>query len=101
MFRNILFILLPFFVFGQVISPTNPHTKNFVSVKQKQTGFAKKSAQQQSPKLSDIENAFDIYWKDKDHTKKGSGYKPFKRWAHHWKDYLQENGTIAPPVVLW
>ena len=101
MFRNILFTLLPFFVFGQVISPTNPYTKNFVSVKQKQTGFAKKSAQQQSPKLSDIENAFDIYWKDKDHTKKGSGYKPFKRWAHHWKDYLQENGTIAPPVMLW
>ena len=101
MFRIILFTILPFFVLGQVISPTNPYTKNFVSVKQKQTGFAKQSAQQQSPKLSDIENAFDIYWKDKDYTKKGSGYKPFKRWANHWQDYLQQDGTIAPAAVLW
>ena len=101
MFRIILFTLLPFFMLGQVISPTNPYTKDFVSVKQKQTGFAKQSAQQQSPKLSDIENAFDIYWKDKDYTKKGSGYKPFKRWANHWQDYLQEDGTIAPAAVLW
>ena len=101
MFRILLFNILPFFVLGQVISPTNPYTKNFVSVKQKQTGFAKQSAQQQSPKLSDIENAFDIYWKDKDYTKKGSGYKPFKRWANHWQDYLQQDGTIAPPAVLW
>ncbi len=101
MFRILLFNILPFFVLGQVISPTNPYTKNFVSVKQKQTGFAKQSAQQQSPKLSDIENAFDIYWKDKDYSKKGSGYKPFKRWANHWQDYLQQDGTIAPPAVLW
>ena len=34
-------------------------------------------------------------------TVKGSGYKPFKRWAHHWQDYLREDGTIAPPAVLW
>ena len=101
MFRILLFTILPFFVLGQVISPTNPYTKNFVNVKQKQTGFAKQSAQQQSPKLSDIEDAFDIYWEGRDYTKKGSGYKPFKRWANHWQDYLQEDGTIAPPAVLW
>ena len=65
------------------------------------TGFARQLSQQQSPKLSDIENAFDTYWQGKDYTEKGSGYKPFKRWAHHWQDYLQEDGTIAPPVVLW
>ena len=101
MFRIILFTILPFFLSGQVISPTNPYTKDFVSVKQKQTSFAKQSAQQKSPKLSDIENAFDIYWKDRDYTKKGSGYKPFKRWANHWQDYLQQDGTIANAAVLW
>ena len=101
MIRIILFCIIPFFVLGQVISPTNPYTKNFANITQNQTGFANQSAQLQSPKLSDIENAFDIYWKDKDYTKKGSGYKPFKRWLNHWQDYLQVDGTIAPPALLW
>ena len=101
MLRIILFCIIPFFVLGQVISPTNPYTKNFANITQNQTGFANQSAQLQSPKLSDIENAFDIYWKDKDYTKKGSGYKPFKRWLNHWQDYLQVDGTIAPPALLW
>ena len=101
MLRIILFFIIPFFVLGQVISPTNPYTKNFANITQNQTGFANQSAQLQSPKLSDIENAFDIYWKDKDYTKKGSGYKPFKRWLNHWQDYLQVDGTIAPPALLW
>ena len=101
MLRIISFCIIPFFVLGQVISPTNPYTKNFANVTQNQTGFANQSAQLQSPKLSDIENAFDIYWKDKDYTKKGSGYKPFKRWVNHWQDYLQVDGTIAPPALLW
>jgi len=46
-------------------------------------------------------NAINAYWKGKDSQKKGSGYKPFKRWENHWKDYLLENGTIATPEVLW
>ena len=86
---------------AQVISPTNPYTKDFVSPTIGSSGLVRQSAQQQTPKLSDIESAFDAYWEGKDHTVKGSGYKPFKRWAHHWKDYLQEDGTIAPPAVLW
>ena len=93
--------MLPFLALGQVISPTNPYTKSFVVSTDPSTGFARQLSQQQSPKLSDIENAFDTYWQGKDYTEKGSGYKPFKRWAHHWQDYLQEDGTIAPPVVLW
>jgi len=94
--------LLPILTFGQVISPTNPYTKNFVSPTIGSSGVVGQVAQQQqSAKLSDIENAFDIYWEGKDNTKKGSGYKPFKRWANHWQDYLQEDGTIAPPAELW
>ena len=94
--------LLPILTFGQVISPTNPYTKNFVSPTIGSSGVVGQVAQQQqSAKLSDIENAFDIYWEGKDNTKKGSGYKPFKRWANHWQDYLQQDGTIAPPAVLW
>ena len=97
----LLVTILPILSFGQVISPTNPYTKNFVSPTMTSQGLVRQSALQQAPKLSDIENAFDVYWEGKDYTKKGSGYKPFKRWANHWQDYLQEDGTIAPPAVLW
>ena len=98
---NLLLIIIPILSFGQVINPTNPYTKNFVSPTMGSSGLVRQSAQQQTPKLSDIESAFDAYWEGKDYTVKGSGYKPFKRWAHHWQDYLQEDGTIAPPAVLW
>jgi hypothetical protein len=98
---NLLLIIIPILSFGQVISPTNPYTKNFVSPTMGSSGLVRQSAQQQTPKLSDIESAFDAYWEGKDYTVKGSGYKPFKRWAHHWQDYLQKDGTIAPPAVLW
>ena len=97
----LLVTILPILSFGQVISPTNPYTKNFVNPIMSSQGLVRQSALEQAPKLSDIENAFDVYWEGKDYTKKGSGYKPFKRWANHWQDYLQEDGTIAPPAVLW
>ena len=54
--------MLPFLALGQVISPTNPYTKSFVVSTDPSTGFARQLSQQQSPKLSDIENAFDTYW---------------------------------------
>ncbi len=97
----LLITIIPILTFGQVISPTNPYTKNFVSPTMGSSGLVRQSAQQQTPKLLDIESAFDTYWEGKDYTVKGSGYKPFKRWANHWQDYLQEDGTIAPPAVLW
>ena len=34
-------------------------------------------------------------------NKKGSGYKPFKRWEYHWSHYLQEDGIIASAETLW
>ncbi len=97
----LLITIIPILTFGQVISSTNPYTKNFVSPTMGSSGLVRQSAQQQTPKLLDIESAFDTYWDGKDYTVKGSGYKPFKRWANHWQDYLQEDGTIAPPAVLW
>ena len=96
-----LLTIIPILSFGQVISPTNPYTKNFVTTTMGSSGLVRQSAVQQEPKLLDIESTFDAYWQGKDYTEKGSGYKPFKRWVHHWQDYLQEDGTIAPPAVLW
>ena len=98
----ILFFLVTILniVHAQVISPTNPYTKDFVDTKQQTTKGVFSLAQTRKPILKDIEGKFDLYWRGKDYTKKGSGYKPFKRWANHWKDYLLEDGTIAPPAVL-
>ena len=46
-------------------------------------------------------NQYKNYFLDKDIDKKGSGYKPFKRWEYHWNYYLQNDGTIAPAEHLW
>ena len=100
-----VFILLCCYVglYAQVISPNNPYTKEFV----KQNFSAKGTQPQQQSqnieavKLKDITKAFDSYWEGKDYRQKGSGYKPFKRWAEHWSHYLRSDGTIAPPSELW
>lgn len=41
------------------------------------------------------------YFSGIEKTKKGSGYKPFKRWEYRWSKYLTANGTIAPVEHLW
>ena len=40
------------------------------------SGLVRQSAQQQTPKLSDIESAFDAYWEGKDYTKKEVDINP-------------------------
>ncbi len=104
--KKIAIVLL--LVFGsalhaQVISPNNPYTKDFIK---ENTTVRGAQPQQQSQnieavKLKDITKAFDSYWEGKDYRQKGSGYKPFKRWAEHWSHYLRSDGTIAPPSDLW
>ena len=44
--------------------------------------------------FDEIVNAFETYWADKDHTVKGSGYKPFKRWESLYKNYVNPDGTL-------
>ena len=99
------FNFILFFAFSslnaQVISPTNPYTKEFV-VRQLPSNRAPLSySLTPHPTLKQIETSFDNYWADKNNTLKGSGFKPFKRWSNHWKDYLLDDGTIAPPGILW
>ena len=49
----------------------------------------------------EIVNAANVYFQNRDVAKKGSGYKPFKRWEYHWDFYKQADGTIAPASLLW
>ncbi len=51
--------------------------------------------------LQQISNSAESYFSTIDKDKKGSGYKPFKRWESHWSDYLKADGTIAPASDLW
>ncbi|MDY8136444.1 T9SS type A sorting domain-containing protein [Aquimarina sp. 2201CG5-10] len=61
----------------------------------------RKSSNNNNPiKYQEIVDAFDNYWKNKDHTKKGSGYKPFMRWATYWKDFVKEDGTLPTPQEM-
>lgn len=55
----------------------------------------------QEKTLEEISTAFQSYWKNKDHSKKGSGHKPFKRWEHHWQHQLSKNGTLIKPQSTW
>jgi hypothetical protein len=50
------------------------------------------------PELSEL---FNQYWEGKDFTKKGSGYKPFKRWEDFWRHFTDENGFLPSSSELW
>lgn len=55
----------------------------------------------QKASLTQISNAFNSYWQGKDSDKKGSGYKPFKRWENHWRHQLQKDGSLPTPQMTW
>ncbi len=51
--------------------------------------------------LLDISKEFESYWEGKNRFKKGSGYKPFKRWEDYWKHCTDKNGQIPTANVLY
>lgn len=53
--------------------------------------------------LKEISDSFNAYWKQNEDKKdkKGSGYKPFKRWENRWKNNLDKNGYLNTPNKLW
>ena len=44
---------------------------------------------------------FYSYWQDKDSTKKGCGWKVFKRWEDYWSTRLLEDGTVPSTAKYW
>lgn len=51
--------------------------------------------------FNEIQKAFNTYWKTRDHTVKGSGYKPFKRWEYLVENELDENGFVPTALDKW
>lgn len=47
-----------------------------------------------TPTLEEISTAAEAYFSTIDIEKKGSGYKPFKRWQYNWSRNLNPDGTI-------
>ena len=90
------FILLLFLVSFTGIAQFNPNAPWMKELKEKKS----ESRNSDPIKFQEIVNAFNEYWKDKDHTKKGSGYKPFKRWETYWKHFVKEDGTLPTPAEM-
>jgi hypothetical protein len=51
--------------------------------------------------IDQLTNSFEAYWKDKDKSKKGSGYKPFMRWENHWRNKTDAQGYLINPAEMW
>jgi hypothetical protein len=51
--------------------------------------------------FQEVVDAFNTYWETRDPNVKGSGYKPFKRWETHWKNFVKEDGTLPTQKELW
>ena len=42
----------------------------------------------------ELQKSFNDYWKDKDFTEKGKGWKPFKRWEWFWEQRVHPTGEF-------
>ncbi|WP_378183002.1 starch-binding protein [Aquimarina sp. SS2-1] len=60
-----------------------------------------KSDASYTPKFQEVVNSFNHFWKDKDNTVKGSGYKPFMRWQEFYKNAVLPDGTLPTPDFYW
>ncbi len=49
----------------------------------------------------EIQAAFNAYWKDKDITEKGRGYKPFKRWEYFVEPRVYPSGDLSLISTTW
>ncbi len=49
----------------------------------------------------EIQQQFNDYWEDRDHTYKGSGWKQFKRWEWFWEQRVYPTGEFPSPDHLY
>ncbi|SEM22904.1 Por secretion system C-terminal sorting domain-containing protein [Aquimarina amphilecti] len=60
-----------------------------------------KTNKELKPTFKEIQQAFNDYWETRDPSKKGSGYKPFKRWEYIWEDVVDGEGYLPTPEDKW
>lgn len=61
----------------------------------------KKRSRAGKPTFSEVQEAFESYWKTHDKNAKGSGYKPFKRWEQLWERQVKADGSVPTGRDLW
>ncbi|MDX1333258.1 MAG: hypothetical protein R3252_09530, partial [Robiginitalea sp.] len=44
--------------------------------------------------IDQVSRSVESYWEGRDPFKKGSGYKPFKRWEYYWKHLADTRGNL-------
>ncbi|WP_297707976.1 thrombospondin type 3 repeat-containing protein [uncultured Eudoraea sp.] len=91
-----LFCLLAGFFSNAQYNEGAPWMKDLVN---KKSSVAKTT--QENFTFKEITNAFDKYWEGKDITKKGIGYKPFKRWENYWKHFVNIDGNLPTSRQLY
>ncbi len=91
-----VFCLLAGFFSNAQFNEGAPWMKDLVN---KKSSVAKTT--QQNFTFKEITNAFDKYWEEKDITKKGIGYKPFKRWENYWKYFVTNDGYLPTSKQLY
>lgn len=60
-----------------------------------------KKSKDVKPTFQEIQRSFNEYWKTHDKNKKGSGYKPFKRWEYIWEDIADQEGYLPTAKDKW
>jgi len=48
----------------------------------------------------ETQKAFYAYWEGRD-PKRGTGYKPFKRWEYHWQSRVNPDGSFPEPDQVY
>lgn len=51
--------------------------------------------------IQEISSRFNEFWKTRDRSVRGSGHNPYKRWEHHWKNKVNDQGYLISPQELW
>ncbi len=97
MLRKLLFVC--FFVVSFSQAQFNESAPWMDGLEKTNSASAKTSNQPLS--LYTISEAFHQYWEGRDHTKKGSGFKPYMRWENFWSYQVDENGFLPSPKDLW
>lgn len=57
-------------------------------------------AENQGYTIDEISEAFNEYWTGKDWKKKGSGFKPYKRWENYWSHHVDADGYLPSANVI-
>lgn len=84
----IVSLLSVFFSFSQ-FNPSAPWMEN------------ENTAKRKNLTIDEMVELFNQYWLNHDKNKKGSGYKPFKRWEYHWSFKTDSQGYIMTAEQMW